>query len=154
MQNAIEAVSTWDEFRRKWDSRQNFILRGEVFPFQYDAPALKPVIEALRHNEQTRILRDCGGLDVNLQIPYSEFRDLPLAEARHTRAKLAHFELRDFTGEGQVFQGLNDIFDSGMRHFETPTGPMVEVRTRSARCHYRCRDGYAARDFRIATINY
>ncbi len=113
MPQEIEVVTTWDGFRRKWDSRQNFILRGELFPFQITPPGAREVIEALRKNEITRILhgRDsCDRLDMELHH-FPEFRELSLDDAMSRRAALAHFDLRDFSGPDKPFNEILDVME-------------------------------------------
>ena len=117
MSQQVEVVTTWDEFRRKWDSRQNFILRGEVFPFQIIPPGAREVVEALRRNEITRILhgRDCSSpLDMTLHH-FPEFRELSLDDAVSRRAALAHFDLRDFSGSDKPFDEILDVMEQWYR---------------------------------------
>ena len=109
----IEIVTTWDEFRDKWtgsEQQQNFLLRGEVFPFQFAPPPLQTVIEALRKEPSTRVLKGFTHTDL-LNEPFPEFRDLPIQEAMRASANVAHFDVRHFAGPGQVFEGLNAVFD-------------------------------------------
>ena len=109
----IEVVTSWQEFREKWaggEKRQNFLLRGEMFPFRFAPPPLENVIEALREEPSTRILKGFSHTEF-LNEPFPEFRDFPIAEARQSSANVAHFDACRFAGPGGVFEGLNSIFD-------------------------------------------
>lgn len=110
----IETVTTWDEFREKWmggERRQNFLLKGEMFPFRFEAPPLETVVDAVRRHKDARILH--GDPDnLNLNLPYEGYVDLPIAQAIAAPANVAHFESREFAGPGQVLEGLNETFDA------------------------------------------
>lgn len=111
----IEVVSTWDEFRRAWDSRMNFILRGDVFPYTFTSPPLAEVIEAVRQNENARIVTGKKGNKPEAtsmtSSTYLDFRDLPIEQAVNAQVQLSHFELNEFTGPGQIFEPLGPILE-------------------------------------------
>src|SRR5689334_9855423 len=110
MPEEIAVVTSWDEFREQWDSRKNFILRGEVFAPQYTAPPLQPVIAEVRRHEQSRMLHNqIAGATVN--GPYPEFLEMPLPAAAQAEILLAHFDAAEFAGPGHVLEGMNDAFD-------------------------------------------
>lgn len=109
----IEIVTSWDDFREKWtggEKRQNFLLRGEMFPYTFTPPPLEQVIDEVRANERTRFLRArADGSLSSEHVP--AFRTLPLEQALRETVTVAHFDVREFSGPGQVFEGLNHIFD-------------------------------------------
>jgi hypothetical protein len=108
----IEVVTTWEEFRNKWDSRQNFILRGEIFPHQFNPAALETVVDTIRSEEQARVLKGRTGLMSSyVQEPFPEYRNLPIDEAIRCPVSLTHFELNRFTGASQPFAGLDTVID-------------------------------------------
>ncbi len=111
----VETVTRWSDFRRKWLARQNFLLGGEVFPFRFTPPPLAEVMEAVRRNERARIVTgrpaDRPEATTVSSSTYLDFRDLPIEEAVRAPVQLSHFELGEFTGRGQVFEGLGDIFE-------------------------------------------
>lgn len=112
--NEIAVVSSWEEFRERWAGgprRQNFLLRGEIFPHHFDSPPLEEVVAEVRQHGESRSLR--GGDDSAVKPPsYPEFIDLPIEDAVQAKILLAHFESRAFAGPGHVFEGLNEIFDA------------------------------------------
>jgi hypothetical protein len=113
MSNEIAIVTTWEEFREKWmggAGRQNFLLRGEVFPCHFESPPLQKILEEVCANESTRILRGVGSKEEK-PGPYPDFDQLPLEQAVNAKALVAHFDAQDFAGPGQVFEGLGEIFD-------------------------------------------
>ena len=64
MLNDIAVVTTWEEFRRQWmggQSRQNFLLRGEIFPHHFTSPLLEAVLAGVWDDAGTRLQR--GGAD-------------------------------------------------------------------------------------------
>ncbi len=109
----IETVARWVDFREKWQGRQNFLLRGEVFPFRYTPPSLAEVVEAVRRNERARIVTglpaDRPEATTTSSSTYLDFRDLPIEQAVRAPVQMSHFELNEFTGRGQVFEGLGKI---------------------------------------------
>lgn len=124
MNNEIEVVTSWDEFREKWTGdpgRQNFLLRGAMFPFQMQVSPLDEVLQALIENNTTRILkfRDIetteDGSTLAPADSYNELRELPRSEmldaARQPGVAIAHFDACDLAARGQVFAGLNATFD-------------------------------------------
>jgi hypothetical protein len=111
MSAEIAVVTTWDEFREQWDSRKNFILRGEVFAPQYTAPPLPRVIEEVRRHENSRMLHN-QVIGATVKGPYPEFLEMPLDDATQAEALLAHFDAAEFAGPGQVFEGMNQVFDA------------------------------------------
>lgn len=106
----IPVVTNWDEFRERWDSRTNFILRGEVFQPRFNPPPLQPVIAEVRRHENARFLHNQAP-DSPVKGPYPEFLDMPLAETTNAEILLAHFDAAEFAGPGHVLEGLNADFD-------------------------------------------
>jgi hypothetical protein len=111
----IDVVTSWTGFREKWHARQNFLLAGDLFPFRFNSPPLAEVIEAVRQNERSRIVTgrpaDRSEATSTTSSTYLDFRDLPIEEALHARVQMSHFELNEFTGPGQIFQGLGETIE-------------------------------------------
>jgi len=114
MTHEIAVVTTWEEFRERWMGgrpRQNFLLRGAMFPYQFTSPPLPDVLEGVREDEGTRIL--CGVVDeTGKPGPYPEFQQMTTEQAVQSSALVAHFDSRRFGGPGQVFEGAAKIFDA------------------------------------------
>ena len=77
MVETIEEVSTWADFRQQWTSRQNFILRGDVFAPRFAPPPLEPLIDEMRRNRNTRMLH-ATPRGVPPHPPFPEFADMPM----------------------------------------------------------------------------
>lgn len=111
----IDRVTTWSDFRDKWKGRQNVLLGGEVFPYRFPSPPLARVVDDVRQNEHARIVTgrpaDKPEATSMTDSNYLDFRQVPVEEAVRSRVQLTHFEVNEFTGPGQVFEGLKPIFD-------------------------------------------
>lgn len=109
----IQTISTWQDFQQAWEggpARQNFLLRSEMFTSGFTPPPLEAVVEAVRRDPDTRILKTSDGSGLSTEH-YPEYRDLPLHQAMHENVSLAHFDVGRFAREGQVFEGLNAMID-------------------------------------------
>ncbi|HYE75558.1 MAG TPA: hypothetical protein VEF04_19605, partial [Blastocatellia bacterium] len=88
----IEVVSSWEEFRRKWtggEKRQNFLLRGEMFPYQFDSPSHEAIVEAVRKDAGTRVQK--GAEDRYSQpVVLSGLGDMPSGEVINKNILIAH----------------------------------------------------------------
>jgi hypothetical protein len=107
----VTTANTWAEFRQHWSSRQNIILGKAIFPFQFNLPPLVNVVDSIRKSPKARILKGKKADAVALKEFYPEFVGLPAEKAAHSPVQLSHFELREFTGPGGVFEGMNDVFE-------------------------------------------
>jgi len=107
----VAHVNTWEEFRRKWSSRQNFILGKQIFPFECKLPPLESVVDTIRKSPKARILKGKKADAVTIKEFYPEFLDIPAAQAAHSPVQLSHFELLEFTGAGGIFHGMEKIFE-------------------------------------------
>lgn len=116
MNEGVEVVTTWEEFRRKWDGRQNLLLRGEMFPHSFTPPGMETVLDEVRKHEKTRIQHAYLNEQTSFYATkvddfFPEFVDLPIEQALKTPAGVANFEARNFAGPGQVLEGINPILD-------------------------------------------
>lgn len=105
----MDRVMTWEQFRRTWSGLQNFAVGGEVFPHRFTSPPPEDVVDAIRKDETARIWRGHQGTRLDKIDIATEFRSLPIAEAVKAKVQMSHFDLSRFTGEGQIFAGLNDM---------------------------------------------
>jgi hypothetical protein len=99
--NAVEVVITWEEFREKWDGRQNLLLRSEMFPHFFTPSSMEKVLDEVRRHEKTRIqpayLNDQTSFyATKVDDVFSEFAYYPIEQALKTPAGVANFEARNF----------------------------------------------------------
>jgi hypothetical protein len=99
-------ITTWDGFRDAWDGVHNFLVNGEVAPFDFAMPPLERVVDELRRDEMANL-----GTGARNNAPLGDeevaaFRALPIAEALRRPFTLAHFRLSRFDKPGGFLHGF------------------------------------------------
>src|ERR1051325_9938404 len=48
-------ITTWVEFKQRWDGVRNFLMGGECIPFEFRIPPLDRVVDLVRRDEMAEI---------------------------------------------------------------------------------------------------
>jgi len=103
-----KTISTWEQFEQSWDGVINFLMEGEcITPFSYVMPPIANIVETLRQHPATRITPGIKSDTLELTDVAETFRRLPIEEALRSQFSLAHFDLSQFYGEGQLLEAFD-----------------------------------------------
>lgn len=119
-------VHHFEEFRQVVGKPLVVPVAGEVFPYTFEPPCLKDVVEQARQEPQARIATGKRGntLLEGLQGYSEEFRRLPLEEAVHAPVHLTLFDLGSLSQPGgALYTIIQEVYlplvanwaDQGMR---------------------------------------
>ena len=105
---AMQAASTFDQFRSVLDGSLACRTTGQVFPFAVPPPDLEAVVDQARQHEKVRIAsgRRSATLYDCLEDPEADFRALPLDQAVQAPIHMSIFELGSMRQPGGA---LHDI---------------------------------------------
>jgi hypothetical protein len=104
----LNAISSPDEFCRRWDGIHNFLLDREFLTFHFSLPPLDRILSELLQDEDSVIVN--AGLDPFLHIPRQDVREklllLPIHEVMEQSFSLCHYDLHRFDAPGGLLEGL------------------------------------------------
>jgi hypothetical protein len=99
-------VSTWPEFKQRWDGVCNFLMGGECIPFDFPLPALDRVVEELRRDELSEIGPGRKADRLLVQDASKAFRAKPIDRALAEPFSMAHYRLSRFDAPGKCLHGF------------------------------------------------
>src|SRR5437867_2466813 len=99
-------VTTWSEFKQRWDGVCNFLMGGECIPFDFRLPALDRVVEELRRDELASIGPGVTGDRLLLEDASKRFREKSIETALASPFSLAHYRLSRFDAPGKCLHGF------------------------------------------------
>jgi len=99
-------VTTWAEFRQRWDGVLNFLMAGECVPFEFALPSLDRIVDEMRREPQARITPGKKGSKLDMTDMREQFLKLPIEEALRSSFALAHFRLSAFDAPGKFLHGF------------------------------------------------
>lgn len=101
-----DIVETVEQFTARWRKPPNFRIVSELLPFERSFPEARQVLEAIRHDAETRVTI-LGADDPAIRTARSlAFRTAPLDEVTTWPFRLAHFN-------------LTRLYDGLLRDFQT-----------------------------------
>ena len=89
-------VSTKAELAEHWAGNTNFLLAGDCVPYDFDFPPADELIDILRQDPDSRILKGGPVDDHSREDLRDSFRALPIRQALQSRFHLSHFKLAKF----------------------------------------------------------
>ena len=106
--NMHQAADTPNAFRKRWNGWLNFPLAKSLVPFSYRFPPLDRMVDAVRRDEEVRILSGKRGDRMDETDISRRFRSLPIQEALDSPFQMSHFDLSRFQDPGGLLEGLEE----------------------------------------------
>lgn len=104
-----DTVTTFDEFKKRWDGIHNFLMAGECTPFSYQLPPLEEVLDVLRKDPESRFLVGSPRTDEHSREPApEEWKTMPIDEFLEQPFSLGHFGISKYFGAGQLLAGFDE----------------------------------------------
>lgn len=113
----VDKVITKDRFIKVWNCGYNFLMGGECIPFEFEFPRIEIMVEEVRADSKVRIYRGRKGPRLE-EIDIAErFRSLPIEALLQAEFKIAHYNLGNFYGRGQILHGFEEAVMLPWREF-------------------------------------
>lgn len=112
-----EKVTRKTDLLKYWCHQVNFLIGGECIPFNFEFPPLEIMVEVVRSDPETRILRGSKGARADEIDISKQFRALTLAEALVAPFQMSHFKLSNFYGRRGILSGFHEQVMVPWKHF-------------------------------------
>ena len=115
-------VRTMEEFRRHWNSKQNFLFDPGLFGIEMELPPAADIVDILRRDKNANIAikEDCD--EVERERMVEEFKSRPIEQAIDYPFTLSHFELARFYGANQFLHRFQEKVMAPWRAFLASSG--------------------------------
>jgi hypothetical protein len=102
-------VTTFQEFKKRWDGIHNFLMGGECTPFSFTLPPLVDVIQTLRNDNETRFLVSSGDVNNHSREPApQQWHMMPVDELLEQPFSIGHFGIEKWDVPGGFLEGFGD----------------------------------------------
>jgi hypothetical protein len=101
-------ITTWVEFKQRWDGVRNFLMGGECIPFEFRIPPLDRVVDLVRRDEMAEIGPGISADRLLLEDASKAFRAKSIDQALASPFSLAHYRLSCFDTPGKCLHGFGE----------------------------------------------